>query len=108
MYEQNDLQNDPQNVNTLLPSSTLAIVSLVAGILGFTLFPFIASIVAIWTGYEARKETRSVPPKASGDGMATAGIIMGWIQIGLTVVSICCVAIYFIVMVGWIGSEALQ
>ena len=102
-------QNNPQNMNpTVLPTSTLAIVSLVAGILGFTLFPFIASIVAIWTGYEARKETRSTPPRASGDGMATAGIIMGWIQIGLTVVSICCVAIYFIVMVGWIGAETMQ
>jgi len=105
MYE----QNNPQNVNNnILPSSTLALVSLIAGILGFTLFPFIASIVAIWTGYAARKETRSVPPTASGDGLATAGIIMGWIQIGLTVVSLCCVAIYFIVMVGWIGAEAMQ
>lgn len=104
MYE----QNDPQIVNNnILPSSTMAIISLIAGILGFTLFPFIASIVAIWTGYEARKETRSVPPKASGDGMATAGIIMGWIQIGLTVVSICCFAIYFIVLAGWIGAEAM-
>ena len=44
-----------------------------------------------------------MPPRASGDGMATAGIIMGWIQVGLAVVSICCVAIYFIVIVGWVG-----
>jgi magnesium-transporting ATPase (P-type) len=101
MYE----QNEPQYV---LPNSTLAIISLVAGILGFTLFPFIASIVAVWTGYEARKETRSVPPRASGDGMATAGIIMGWIQIGLTVISICCMVIYFVAIAGWVGTEALQ
>jgi hypothetical protein len=101
MYE----QNNPQNMNNILPSSTLAIISMVAGILGFTLFPFIASIVAIWTGYAARKETRSVPPKASGDGMATAGIVMGWIQIGLTVVSICCVVIYFVVILGWLGAS---
>jgi magnesium-transporting ATPase (P-type) len=90
--------NEPnyQNYNyPILPSSTLAMVSMIAGILSFTLFPFIASIVAIWAGYEARKETRSVPPKASGDGMATAGIVMGWIQIGLTVVGICCVIAYF-------------
>ena len=104
MYE----QNSSQTPNNILPSSTLALVSLIAGILGFTLFPLVASIIAIWTGYEARKETRSVPPRASGDGMATAGIIMGWIQIGLTVVSICCVAIYFIVIVGWVGAEAMQ
>jgi|JFJP01.1.fsa_nt_gi magnesium-transporting ATPase (P-type) len=101
MYE----QNNPQNTNNILPSSTLAIISLVAGILGFTVFPFIASIVAILTGYAARKETRSVPPTTSGDGMATAGIVMGWIQIGLTVISICCVIAYFVVMLGWLGAS---
>ena len=89
-------QNNPQIMNyPILPTSTLATVSMISGILGFFLFPLIASIIAIWTGYEARKETRSVPPKASGDGMATAGIVMGWIQIGLIILSICCVIAYF-------------
>lgn len=89
-------QNVPQNMNyPILPTSTMATVSLIAGILGFFLFPLIASIIAIWTGYEARKETRSVPPRASGDGMATAGIVMGWIQIGLIILSICCLIAYF-------------
>ncbi len=98
-----DQQTGPQSYG--LPSSTLAVISLVAGILGFTLFPFIASIVAIFTGYAARKQTRSVPPTASGDGLATAGIVMGWIQIGFTVISICCVFIYFVVIVGWLGAS---
>jgi len=89
-------QNVPQNMNyNVLPTSTMATVSMIAGILGFFLFPLIASIIAIWTGYEARKETRAVPPTAAGDGMATAGIVMGWIQIGLIIVSICCVIAYF-------------
>ena len=39
--------------------------------------------MALITSYMARNETRSIPPKASGDGMATAGIIMGWVQVGL-------------------------
>jgi hypothetical protein len=97
-------QNYPQNMNyNVLPSSTLAIISLVAGILGFTVMPIIASIVAIWAGYAARGETRSIPPKASGDGMATAGIVMGWIQIGLAVVGICCMIAYFVFIVGAVG-----
>ena len=97
-------QNYPQNMNyTVLPTSTLAIVSLVAGILGFMGLPIIASIVAILTGYAARKETRSVPPKAMGDGMATAGIIMGWIQIGLAVIAICCFIAYFVFVIGLVS-----
>lgn len=86
---------------TMLATSTLAIVSLVSALLGFTFVPVIGGIVAIVTGYMARNETRSIPPTASGDGMATAGIIMGWIQIGLLVVGICCAVIYFVFVAGW-------
>ena len=92
----NGQQNYPQNSNyTILPSSTLATISLVAGILSFVALPLIGGVVAIWTGYEARKETRSVPPRASGDGMATAGIVLGWIHIGLFVIALCCIIAYF-------------
>lgn len=86
-----------------LPSSTLAIVSLVSGVLGFTLVPLIGGIVALITGYMARGETRSIPPRAAGDGMATAGIIMGWVQIGLLVVGVCCAVaafVFFVVVAG--------
>lgn len=96
-----DQYNSSQSVSeNTLPSSTLAIVSLVSGILGFTFIPLIGAIVALITGYMARGETRAVPPRASGDGMATAGIIMGWIQVGLLVVGICCFAAWFIFVVG--------
>ena len=99
-------QNDPQNINyTILPTSTSAIVSLIAGILGFAGFPIIGSIVAILMGYAARKETRSIPPKAAGDGMATAGIIMGWIQIVLAIVGICCFIAYFVFVIGVVSRS---
>jgi small-conductance mechanosensitive channel len=89
-------QNVPQNANyTILPTSTLATISLIAGILSFVMLPFIGAVVAIWTGYAARKETRSVPPKAAGDGLATAGIVLGWIHVALFVVVLCCVIAYF-------------
>lgn len=86
-----------------LPSSPLAIVSLVSGLLGFTFVPLIGGIVAIITGYMARGETRSVPPRASGDGMATAGIIMGWVQVGLLIIGVCCIlaaSFFFVVLAG--------
>jgi magnesium-transporting ATPase (P-type) len=102
-----DYSNQPQfgNQGTSLPTSTLAIVSLVAGILGFTVFPVISTAVALITGYMARKETRAEPPAASGDGMATAGIIMGWIQVGLIVLGICCFAAYFLFIVGAVATS---
>jgi hypothetical protein len=96
-----DQPNLPPGVESdLLPTSTLAIVSLVSAILGFTFVPVIGTIVALVTGYMARSETRSIPPRTSGDGLATAGIIMGWIQVGLLVIGICCTIAYLVFIVG--------
>jgi hypothetical protein len=104
-----DQQNLSQNMNdaTLSPS-TLAIVSLVAAILGFTFLPVVGSIVALITGYMARNETRSIPPKASGDELATAGIVMGWIQIGLLIVGACCILLFLILGIGTFGIWNVQ
>ncbi|HSL45619.1 MAG TPA: DUF4190 domain-containing protein [Anaerolineales bacterium] len=91
---------------TLLPTSTLAIVSLVSALLGFTFVPVVGGIVALVTGYMARGETRSVPARAAGDGMATAGIVMGWIQLGLLVMGICCAIAYFVFLAGWLVTSS--
>lgn len=96
----------PVDSENLLPTSTLAIVSLVSALLGFTFVPVIGSIVALVTGYMARGETRSFPPRAAGDSMATAGIIMGWVQLGLLVVTLCCVIISFVFFSGWIFTSS--
>jgi len=99
--------NAPQEYQyqPVLPTSTMAIVSLIAGIAGFSIFPVIGSIVALLTGYAARKETRAVSPTVSGDGMATAGIVMGWIGVGLAIVSICCFVLYFVFIVGLAATQ---
>ena len=96
---------DQQNMSPVrnteeLPTNTLAIVSLVSAILGFTFAPGIGTIVALITGYMARKETRTIPPRTSGDGLATAAIIMGWIQVALVVIGICCFLAYLVFIVG--------
>lgn len=96
--------NYPQNPNyyppAALPTSNMAVISLIAGILGLSMFPVIGSIVAIITGQSARGETRANPPRASGDGLATAGIIMGWVGVALGVLGLCiaCVAFVFPLM----------
>ena len=100
-------QNVPQSYQpVVLPSSTLAIVSLIMGIAGFSFLPLIGSIAALITGYMARKETRAIPPTAGGDGMATAGIVMGWVQLGLGVIGLCCFVLYFVFIVGAVATQA--
>jgi len=70
-------------------NSTMAIISLVAGILGLTLFPIIGSIIAVITGPMAKKEILASGGALTGEGLATAGLVMGWIGIGLTVLGLC-------------------
>jgi hypothetical protein len=77
-----------------LPLSPLAVVSFVAGVFGFLGLPILASFIAIWAGRAALKKTRSVPPSASGDGMAGAGILMGWIQIWMVAIAIVIFLVY--------------
>ncbi len=67
------------------PSSSTAIISLIMGILGLTLLPFLGSIVALFTGYSAKKEVDASGGRIGGGGMATAGIILGWIGVALGV-----------------------
>ena len=66
------------------PNSNMAIASLVLGILGWTLLPTLGAIAAIITGHMAKKEIRESVEDLGGDGMATAGLILGYANIVIT------------------------
>jgi hypothetical protein len=70
------------------PTSGLAIASLLLGIGGLTIVPLLGSILAVILGYMARKEIRQRPHEITGDGLAVAGIVLGWIAIGLSVLGL--------------------
>jgi len=83
-------------------TESMAIVSLVLGILSLTVFHFLAGIPAIIVGRSARNKIRAYPQQLTGEGMATAGIVMGWISVGI----ICCVVLLFVVVMIVIGVNA--
>lgn len=67
-------------------TSTLAIVSLVSGILAWVCLPFVGALVAVICGHAARSEIRhALPASIEGDGMAVAGLLLGWLQLFLLV-----------------------
>ena len=63
-------------------TSGYAIASLILGIAGFVVFPIVPSILAVVFGLKAREEFRR-DPAVAGDGLATAGIVLGWVGIAL-------------------------
>jgi hypothetical protein len=78
-------------------SSVKAVVSLIFGILGFVFLPLIGPIVALAVGYSAKTDIRKSGGRLTGDGMATAGIVLGWVNIGLWVL-IACVEIAMVML----------
>src|SRR6266576_4033284 len=83
--------NEPQPVPsspTEPPKTTLAITSLVLGILSIACFSIMTGIPAIITGHVARGRAKKEPALHGGEGFALAGLIMGYISIALAVVMI--------------------
>jgi hypothetical protein len=72
-------------------TSGMAIASLVMGLLWMY---WIGSILAICLGYAARREIRNNAGRIEDQGMATAGIVLGWVGIGMLALMIV-VFLYF-------------
>jgi hypothetical protein len=78
----------PPRTQPSVPTSGLAIASLVLGIGGLTILPFFGSILALLFGYMARADIRRRRGEVTGEGLALAGIVLGWISVGIAVLGI--------------------
>ncbi len=94
------------------PTHTMAIVSLIFGILGLVqVCPGIGSIIAVVTGNMAQGDIRRNPGMYSGDGLAKGGIILGWIGIALIVCGLCAAVVWIFgmgglaILMGILGSS---
>ena len=90
-------------MNQIRQTSSLAVTSLVAGILGWTLLPLLGTIVAIITGHMARKEIRTSGGRLDGDGLAIGGLVLGWVSAVLWEVG---VLVFFLFLGGlaWLAT----
>ncbi len=80
---------------TVRTTSPMAVISLVAGILGWSLVPFLGAIVAVITGHMARGEIRRAPDRLEGDGMAIAGLVLGYAAIAMAVLAVLAMILFF-------------
>ena len=64
-----------------------AIASLVLGIAGLVIFPLVPSILAIVLGRSAKRDIRE-RPGLGGEGLATAGIVLGWVGVALVALAV--------------------
>ncbi|MGI8688757.1 MAG: DUF4190 domain-containing protein [Thermomicrobiales bacterium] len=66
----------------------MAVISLVSGILTWIAIPVIGAVVAIMLGHGARRLIRRSGGELLGDGMAVAGIVLGYAQLFIIVLLI--------------------
>jgi hypothetical protein len=81
----------PQAPAVGVPTNTMAIVSVVAGAASWLGFPLAAALVAIYCGHRARSELRQRGAAETGDGLAVAGLALGYTNVVGTIIG-CVVA----------------
>lgn len=81
-------------------SSSLAVISLIAGIASFFIVPLLGAIAAVITGGMAKKEIRQSGGRITGLGMANWGVVLGWINIAFSLIGLC---IALLAVLGVIG-----
>lgn len=67
-------------------TNVLAIISLVASIIGLTAIPFLGSVAGVITGHMALRQLKTSGEK--GRGLALGGTIVGWIGAGFWILVI--------------------
>jgi hypothetical protein len=68
--------------------SGAAIASLIFGIMAWVFLPILGAIVAIITGHIGVNEVNNGNGMVRGKGLAIAGLVMGYVQIGILVLII--------------------
>jgi len=81
--------------------STTAIISLAFGVVCWVGIPFVGALVAVICGHTARAEIRRAPPGSiDGEGLAIAGMILGYAHLVL-------IAFLVILVFGFLGGLAI-
>lgn len=84
----------PQNP-VVAETSGWAIFSLIAGVLGWIGVFGLGGLAAIITGHIAKSQIREGRGRVGGDGLATAGLVLGYLNVGLAVLGGCLVLLIF-------------
>jgi hypothetical protein len=68
-------------------TESYAIASLVLGLVGITGCPLVASIIAIVFGLQAKARI-AADPNLDGHGLASAGVVLGWVGIAFAILGV--------------------
>ena len=77
------------------PTCSTATVSLIFGVLSWCILPVIGALIAIVTGHMARSEIKRSQGALDGDGLAVAGMVLGYVHLALIVLLVIAAFLFF-------------
>lgn len=77
------------------------------GVVGWTLLPIVGAIIAVITGHMAKKEIRESNGLLGGDGLATAGLVLGYSNLALGL-CVCLLLMLFPALLVGLAASAEQ
>lgn len=90
------------------PTNTLAIISLVSSVVGWVFFPIIGGLAGVITGHMARREIKNSYGAQSGDGLAIAGLVVGYLNLLTFCGSVLVFLLFFSGMIGLSACAVLS
>ncbi|MBP7624245.1 MAG: DUF4190 domain-containing protein [Xanthomonadales bacterium] len=90
------------------PHNTKAILSLVFGVAAWFMLPVVGAIAAVVCGHIARREIRESDGAFIGDDMAIAGIILGYLQLAMSLLLLLLILLLFGGLAAFLGFAAAQ
>lgn len=96
--------SDSTETNQSTSTSSYATISLICAILAWLGMFGLGGILAIIFGYLGKKEIRESHGRLSGDGLATAGLVLGYANVAVAVLGAC---LFVLVMMGVIATPLL-
>ena len=70
-------------------TSVWAVLSLISGILGWLGLFGLGGLIAVITGHIGSSQIKNDPGRFTGQGMAKAGLILGYINIAFSLIGLC-------------------
>jgi hypothetical protein len=90
-----------------VPDNQLALISLIAGIASYVLpIPILAGAAAVICGHMARSQIRASGGTQGGDGMAIAGLVLGYLHFAIICITLGIVAMMFFGVFAAVGIGA--
>ncbi len=90
----------PSTYYPVAPSTSgAATLSLILGIIAWTVMPVLGALGAVIAGHIARREIRAAGGQLGGNGLAIAGLILGYLQLVPLVIGICLFMLFMIAVI---------